>query len=138
MSTQKKDEKGKRAQTPKLKISKIQDLQLQIIGLTSHDSCSGKKIERILRQNHHLWHSVFMPSNQLYPLRDMEYGVWSADTLYVFVREDKEDELEQMMKKQLRADVINWIGSDKTMDLLGYWKKDEAHNPKLILSAWWD
>ena len=79
-----------------------------------------------------------MPSKQLYPLRDMEYDVWSADTLYVLVRVGKETELEQLMKKQLHADEINWIGSDKRMELLGYWKKDEVHNPKLILSAWWD
>ena len=153
MAMNKKDERGKKRRASKvvstskvktqktnskLKISKIQDLQLKVIGLTSHDNCDGKKIEKILRQNHNLWHSVVMPNNQLYPLRDMEYGVWSADTLYVLVREGKESELEQLVKRRLRADVVTWIGSDSTMELLGYWKKDEVYNPKLILSAWWD
>jgi len=45
---------------------------------------------------------------------------------------------ERGKKRQLHADEITWIGSDRTMELLGYWKKDEVHNPKLILSARWD
>jgi hypothetical protein len=140
--TEKKDERGEKPQTSKTiskyKISKIQDLQLKVIGSTTHNNCDGKKIEKLLRQNHHLWHSVFMPSSQLYPLRDMEYDVWSADTLFVLVREGQETELEKLVKRQLHADEINWIGSDKRMELLGHWKKDEVYNPKLILSVWWD
>jgi len=90
MATNKKEERGKKRQASKtvstskvktrktnseLKISKIQDLQLKAIGLTNHDNCDGKKIEKLLRQYRYLWYSVFMPSNQLYPLRDMAYGL---------------------------------------------------------------
>ena len=153
MTANKKDERGKRPRDSKavnsskiksrkmtsdLKISVIQDLQLKVIGLTSHDNCDGKKIEKLLRQNRHLWQSAFMPNHHLYPLRDMEYGVWSADTLYVLVQAGKESELEQLVKRQLHADEITWIGNDQMLELLGYWQKDVVSNPKLILSAWWD
>jgi len=138
MLTQKKDERGKNSQTPKLKISEIQDLQLKVIGLTNQNALIGKKVEKLLRQNSHLWRTVFMPSKELYPLRDMEDGEWSADTLYVFVREGKESELEQLVKEKFDADAINWIDSNQTLELLGYWKKDSIYNPKMILSVWWN
>jgi hypothetical protein len=123
---------------PELKITTIQDLQLQIIALTNYNNCDGRKINRLLRENRHLWRAAMMPNKQLYPLRDMEEGFWSADTLYLFPRAGKEFELEELVKEQFNADEITWIGSDQSLDLLGYWKKDEVQNPKMILSVWWD
>lgn len=127
-----------RQNSPESKLSEIQDLQLRVIGYTNHNNCNGKKLEKLLRQNRHLWRAVMMPNNQLHPLRDMEYGEWSADTLYVLVREGKESELEQLARERFDADEINWIGNDQTLELLGYWKKDAVRNPKFILSVWWD
>ena len=123
---------------PGLKITTIQDLQLQIISLTTHNNFNGRKINRLLRKNRHLWRAVMMPNKQLYPLRDMEDGLWSADTLYLLPREGRESELEDLAKEQFNADEISWIGGDQSLDLLGYWKKDAVPNPKLILSVWWD
>jgi hypothetical protein len=68
----------------------------------------------------------------------MEEGFWSADTLYLLPREGKEFELEELVRGQFNADEITWIGSDQSLDLLGYWKKDEILNPRMILSVWWD
>ena len=149
----KKDERGKNSRVSKvkrakkvmpqhskleLKISKIQDLQLKVIANTTHNNCDGRKIDRLLRVNRDLWRAAMMPNNQLYPLRDMEDGQWSADTLYILVREGRESELEELVREQFNADEINWIGNDRLLELLGYWKKDEAHNSKLVLSVWWD
>jgi hypothetical protein len=121
-----------------LKITTIQDLQLQIIALTNYNNCDGRKIDRLLRENRHLWLAAMMPNKHLYPLRDMEEGFWSADTLYILPREGKEFELEELVKEQFNADEITWIGSGQSLDLLGYWKKDEVLNPRMILSVWWD
>jgi len=149
----KKDERGKNAAVskakrakkvvpqrtdPELNISKIQDLQLKVIAHITHNNCDGRKIEKLLRENHRLWRAVMMPNKQLYPLRDMEDGLWSADTLYMLPREGKESELEELVKEQFNADEINWIGSDQSLELLGYWKKDNVQNSKLLLSVWWD
>jgi hypothetical protein len=121
-----------------LKITKIQDLQLQIIALTSHNNFDGKKINKLLLTYRHLWRAVMMPPIELFPLRDMEEGLWVADTLYLIPQEGKEFELEDMVREQFNADEITWIGSDQALDLLGYWNKDAVLNPKLILSVWWD
>ena len=124
--------------TPEMHLSEIQDLQLKVIGYTDQNNLDGKKLEKVLRQNHHLWRAVIMPSNQLYPLRDMENDEWSADTLYILAREGKESELERLANEHFEADEINWIGNNRALELLGYWKKDIADNPKFILSVWWD
>lgn len=121
-----------------LKITKIQALQLQVIALTSHNKCDGRRIYKLLLENRHLWRAVMMPPKQLFPLRDMEDGIWLADTLYLLPQEGKESELEDLVIEQFNADEISWIGSDQALDLLGYWNKDEVLNPKLILSVWWD
>ena len=121
-----------------MKITEIQELQLQIIALTSHNNCDGRKISKLLLENRHLWRAVMMPPKQLYSLRDMEDGIWLADTLYLLQREGKESELEDLVKEQFKADEITWIGSDQALDLLRYWNKDAVLNPKLILSVWWD
>ena len=92
----------------------------------------------MLLENRHLWRAVMMPPKQLFPLRDMEDGIWLADTLYLLPQEGKESELEDLVIEQFNADEISWIGSDQALDLLGYWNKDEVLNPKLILSVWWD
>ena len=121
-----------------LGITEIQDLQLQIIALTSHNNFVGRKINKLLRENRHLWRAVMMPPIELYPLRDMEEGLWVADTLYLLPQEGKEFELEELVNEQFNADEITWIGGDQALDLLGYWDNDVVLNPRLILSVWWD
>lgn len=80
-----------------LRITEIQDLQLQIIALTSHNNFVGRKINKLLRENRHLWRAVMMPPIELFPLRDMEDGLWVADTLYLLPQSGKEFELEELV-----------------------------------------
>ena len=121
-----------------LKITKIQALQLQIIALTSHNNFDGRKINKLLLENRHFWRAVMMPPIELFPLRDMENGLWVADTLYLLPQSGKEFELEELVREQFNADEITWIGGDQALDLLGYWDNDVVLNPRLILSVWWD
>lgn len=92
----------------------------------------------MLLEKRQLWRAVMMPPIELYPLRDMEEGLWVADTLYLLPQEGKEFELEELVREQFNADEITWLGGDQALDLLGYWDKDVVLNPKLILSIWWD
>ena len=73
---------------PKFKISKIQDLQLQVIAHTTHNNLNGRKIDKLLRKNRHLWRAAIITGNNLWPLRDMEINIWLADTLHILARED--------------------------------------------------
>jgi hypothetical protein len=122
---------------PANKMTRVQELQLELIELVDKNICHGKKVAKLLRDNRHLWQAVLMPSRRLDPLRDMEYGRWSADTVYILPEKGQEERLEKLAKR-LRADEVNWLGGEKALELLGYWKKGIEENPRLILTLWWD
>jgi hypothetical protein len=128
---------NQRLDGPANKMTRVQELQLELIELVNRNNCNGKKVAKLLRDNRHLWHAVLMPSRHLDPLRDMEYGHWSADTLYILPNEGQEENLEKLAK-QFRADEVNWLGGEKALELLGFWKKGIEENPRLILTLWWD
>jgi hypothetical protein len=153
MAKNKKDERGKKRSgvkpkrvkkivalpaDPELKISKIQDFQLQVIAHTNFNNCDGVKIELLLRKNRLWWRTAMMIGTNLWSLRDMEEDRWLADTLYIFAREGYEDRLEKLVEGQFDADVVNWIGGSQAIETMGYWKAGIENNPKMILSVWWD
>ncbi len=118
-------------------ITRVQELQLELIELVNRNGCKGKKVANLLRDNRPLWHAALMPSKRLDPLRDMEYGKWSADTLYILPVEGREEALEKLAER-FNADEVKWLDGKQSLSLLGHWKKDIEKNPKLILSLWWD
>ena len=129
--------RNQRLDIPANKMTRVQELQLELIELVNRNNCNGKKVARLLRDNRHLWRAVLMPSRRLDPLRDMEYGDWSADTLYILPQAGQEDNLEKLAKR-LKADEVNWVGGENALQLLGYWKKGIEDNHRLILTVWWD
>ncbi len=112
-------------------------MQLELIELVEFNRCNGKQVAKLLREHRLLWRAAMMPSKGLAPLRDMEYGSWSADTLYLLPAEGKEDALEKLVQR-FHADEVNWLGGKESLSLLGYWKEGIEKNQKLILSVWWD
>ena len=118
-------------------ITRVQELQLELIELVNHNRCNGQKIAKLLRDNRSLWHAALMPGRRLDALRDMEYGEWPADTLYLLPVEGQEGALEKLAKR-FNADEVRWLDGKESLSLLGYWKKDIEKKSKLILSAWWD
>ena len=140
MKTSKPKSSSRRNQNldgPATKMTRVQELQLELIELVNRNNCNGKKVAKLLRDNRHLWHAALMPSRRLDPLRDMEYGDWSADTLYILPKEGQEESLEKLAKR-MKADEVNWLGGEKALELLGYWKKGIEENSRLILTLWWD
>ena len=135
--TRSSSRRNERLEKPTNKMTRVQELQLELIELVNRNNCNGKKVAKLLRDHRHLWHAVLMPSRRLDPLRDMEYGHWSADTLYILPKEGQEESLEALAKR-LKADEVNWLGGEKALELLGYWKKGIEENPRLILTLWWD
>ena len=117
------------------KISEAQQIQLDIITKTNFNFFNGRKIAQILKENHKMWRAVLLPLN-LISLRDMEDGHWHADTLYIYPEEGFQFQLEELVREQLNADEVHWIGGDDAMDLLGTTEvQDKSH---VILEAWWD
>ena len=118
-------------------MTRVQELQLELIELVHQNNCKGKRVARLLRDNRHLWRAAFMPSISLYVLRDMEHGRWAADTLYLLPVEGHEEALEQFALK-LNPDDMRWFSGKRSMKLLGYWSKEAEKKRKMLLALWWD
>lgn len=148
MATNKQSENGKKKRDIKpefiispipqqsvKKISEAQQIQLDIIEKTNFNFFNGRKIAQILKENHRMWRAVLLPLN-LISLRDMEDGYWHADTLYIYPEDGYQSQLEELVKEQLNADEVHWIGGDDAVDLLG--TTEVANKSYVILEAWWD
>jgi hypothetical protein len=148
MSTNKKDERGKKRrdvkmefvispvpQEPVKQISEAQQIQLDIIAKTNFNFFNGRKIAVWLKENHKMWRAVLLPLN-LISLRDMDDGHWHADTLYIYPEDGWGFKLEEMMKEQFGADETSWIGGDSAVAMLG--TTEVADKSYVILQAWWD
>lgn len=119
------------------KISKAQKVQLDIIAQTNFNFCEGKRIAELLKENRRMWRSALMPLN-LISLRDMDGGLWHADTLYLYAEESYQYALEELVREQFQADEIHWIGGSSAVDLLGTSEDGLAQKSSVILSVWWD
>jgi hypothetical protein len=148
MTSNKKDEKGKKRRDVKMefiirplppeaakKISEAQQIQLEIIAKTNFNFFNGRKIAQVLKENHRMWRAVLLPLN-LISLRDMEDGHWHADTLYIYPEDGYQFQLEEIVKEELNADEVHWIGGSDAVDLLGTTEVDGKSY--VILEAWWD
>jgi hypothetical protein len=148
MSTNEQNENGKKKrdikpefiisplpQPPTKKISEEQQIQLDIIAKTNFNLFNGRKIAEVLKENHKMWRAVLLPLN-LISLRDMEDGHWHADTLYIYPEDGYQFKLEEIVKEELNADEVHWIGGSEAADMLGTTElQDKSY---VILEAWWD
>jgi hypothetical protein len=117
------------------KITEAQQIQLEIIERTNFNSFNGQKITRLLKENRKLWRAVLMPLD-LISLRDMPDGVWHADTLYIYVDDGFQVQLEELVRDQFDADEIQWIGNPETENILGTTEVEDQS--QVILLVWWD
>lgn len=148
MTTNKKDERGKRRRDVKIefiippvppepvkKISEAQQIQLDIIAKTNFNLFNGRKLAEWLKVNHKMWRAVLLPLD-LISLRDMAEGHWHADTLYIYPEDGYQFKLEEVLQEQFNADEIHWIGGESAGDMLGTSEVDDKSY--VILEAWWD
>lgn len=78
-----------------------------------------------------------MPLN-LISLRDMEENRWHADTLYIYVEDGYQFQLEELVREQFKADEVHWIGGSSAVDILGVSGEGIEEMTEVILSVWWD
>jgi len=148
MTTNKKDERGKKRrdvkmefvislvpQQPAKKISEAQQIQLDIIAKTNFNFFSGRKIAEWLKENHRMWRAVLLPLDFI-SLRDMADGHWHADTLYIYPEDGWQFKLEEIMKEQFGADETRWVSGSQAADMLGTTEVEDKSY--VILEAWWD
>jgi len=150
MFSDKKNGSGKHTRLPEMvsleslvsqkhskKISEAQKFQLDLISRTNFNLCDGKRVAELLEENRSLWRAVMMPLD-LISLRDMEDSVWHADTLYIYVEEGYQFQLEELVKEQFNADEVQWIGGSSAVDIMGASGEGFEERSEVILSVWWD
>jgi len=116
-------------------ISEAQTIQLDIIARTNFNFFEGRKIADLLKENRRMWRAVLMPLD-LISLRDMESGRWHADTLYIYLEDGYQFQLEELVREQFNADEIGWVGGSSAVDMLGTTEVEEKSY--VILEVWWD
>ena len=116
-------------------ISEAQRIQLDIIARTNFNYFDGRKIAKLLEENHRMWRSVLMPLDFI-SLRDMQDGRWHADTLYIYAEDGYQFQLEELVREQFKADEIQWIGGSEAEDMLGTTEVEDKSY--VILQVWWD
>jgi hypothetical protein len=117
------------------KISKAQQIQLDIIAQTNFNFFDGRKIAALLKANHKMWRAVLLPLDFI-SLRDMDDGWWHADTLYIYPEDGYQFQLAELVTEQFNADEIQWIGSSTAADMLGATEVEDKSY--VILEVWWD
>ena len=122
-------------QLPSKKISEAQRIQLEVISHTNFNLFDGRKITKLLEENHRMWQSVLMPLDFI-SLRDMQNGRWHADTLYIYPEDGYQFELEELVREQFNADEIHWTAGSDAVDMLGTTEAEDKLY--VILQAWWD
>lgn len=128
---------AKAPRKPSKKISKVQKFQLEVIARTNFNLCDGKRIAELLKETRRMWRAAMMPLN-LISLRDMEENRWHADTLYIYVEDGYQFQLEELVREQFKADEVHWIGGSSAVDILGVSGEGIEEMTEVILSVWWD
>jgi len=125
----------------KNEITKIQEIQLQLIIEGSFNSMSGDKIVDDLKKNKELWISVQgLPRQDLFliTLRDMPDDIWNICMLYIFTEKKNIDALLKLGRRWFSCDIKIIQGQkfggpiNKAMGTGGY-NKDKA-----IVIFYWD
>ena len=130
-------------------INPIQDLQFQLIRQVRFNLCDGARVVDDLLANRSLWRGVIMdravyrlrlmPGESeesdfinLIKLRDIQWGVWNVDNLYVLSSGADDDAL-FALAQTWSADEVYWIEGEEAGSRLGVSPTDAR-----ILSVWWD
>lgn len=120
-------------------IGTFQELELQLIGNTNFNLLNGRKVERLLRENVHLWRAAMMKEQEGYlPLFDIQDDTSYFDTLYILAREGYESKLEELVNQQFDADTVEWIGGSAVARELGRINQGFEERLKVVLYVWWD
>lgn len=116
-------------------MSKVQDLNFELMELASFNSFDGKAVVADLKKHQELWHGAVMGRfvySQLIALRDISGGDWNVDTLMILSSGKNDGELE-LLAKSWEADEVDWLSDEEADRLLGSspsWSK--------VLRVWWD
>jgi hypothetical protein len=115
-------------------ITKIQAIQLDLLGRSSFNNLNGPQVVRDLLSHRQLWCAALIDrlgSDALIKLRDLDDNIWNVDTLYVLSSGANDPALARLAGRW-HPDARSWVGGSAASQLLG------DSRPRRILEVWWD
>lgn len=121
-------------------MNKVQKLVADIVRESSFNDFDGDKVVDALEKNQDLWRGFVWGRfhySPLITLRDIDKGIYSADTMYITPVKGKEQELEALCRGFL-ADEVDWYGGEEACSELGSSSPAGRANKQAYLRLWWD
>ena len=109
-----------------------QELAFELMRSASFNEFDGVGVVSDLERHAHLWDAALMNRDDLVTLRDLPYGEWNVDTLYV-LSSGQDDLALERLAAQWKADEVRWMSEDEAAQHLG-----ESPPQRRILVVWWD
>lgn len=115
----------------------VQQLHLELIKRASYNQLNGKRVVTDLENNRELWKAALMdraehPMDLLIKLRDMQFGEWNVDTLFI-LSSGKDDRRLEELAQTWRANEIGWL-PDEQFDRIRF----KTMIDQRVLRIWWD
>jgi hypothetical protein len=125
-------------------MNKIQEIILNLIENTRFNNFDGKKIAKDLRENEDKWKGVVFGRFTywtLMPLRDIDKGIYNADTIFIKLPKKGLEWLKTMAKKW-RVDEFGYYFNGETEgtfdENLQRALRDCLENDVVYARLWWD
>jgi hypothetical protein len=113
-------------------LTKVQELQFELMKLASFNSFDGEKVVADLIKHKDLWQGCILDREDLMKLRDISDNCWTADTLYILTT-GKNDKKLQKLAKKWKADAVDCLSGEDASRKLG-----TSDLQGQVLRVWWD
>ncbi len=118
-------------------MNPVQELHFELMRKGSFNNFDGARVVNDLIRHAECWRSVTMVRHNFLPLLELEWGDYSADTLYILAQPGQENALEALAQ-EWDADDIVWIGGSEAEALVGMYSPEIRATDRYVLKVWWD
>ncbi len=122
-------------ESPCLTEATVQDIQLELIRRTQHNSFDGEQVHRDLLERRDWWEAVMLDGqHSLIKLRDLPGNDWNVDTLFILATDGSSAHRLAELAETWAADTVEVHGEEATQRELG---SSYLEHQRLV-SFWWD
>ena len=117
-------------------VSQIQQLQFELMKLSSFNEFDGPRVVTDLQGHRSLWRAAMMgrPLDPILPLRDLDQDVWNVDTLMI-LSSGEDDGALWTLAGSWKADELTWLDQDEAASMFGV---SYVNFDGRVLVVWWD
>ena len=138
---ERREENGEHAMTIEQPVpltnATVQEIQLELIRRTQHNSFDGEQVHRDLLERRDLWEAVLLDRpdpTSLIKLRDLSGNYWNTDTLFILAVDEAGAYRLKELGEQWLADSVETYGAEATGRELG----TSDPGPRRLVQMWWD